>query len=194
MIKKQQKSSCPEGYLAAGINIPLELTKRQQRYARRAAGISRLCYNTAVATLRMCLANHLRYPSGKNDGKSYYPGANDIAKTFNAVKHEHYPFVTEVSKFVAQDAFRDFGNALQLWWNPDIKSGPPQFKKKKRTGAGRFRHRHHTLRRTPAHPTALPGQRKDGTFPARRLDPLRSTYYPAQRPDAGRHRLLAPAD
>ena len=138
MIKKQQKSSCPEGYLAAGISIPLEFTKRQQRYARRAIGISRLCYNTAVATLRMCLANHLRYPSGKNDGKSYYPSANDIARTFNVVKHEHYPFVTEVSKFVAQGAFRDFGNALQRWWNPDLKSGPPRFKKKKRTGAGRF--------------------------------------------------------
>ena len=32
VAKKQAKSSRPEGWLAAGICIPLELTKRQQRY------------------------------------------------------------------------------------------------------------------------------------------------------------------
>lgn len=136
--KKPAKSSCPEGWLAAGISIPLELTKRQQRYARRAAGISRFVYNLAVATHQFCRRNRIRYPSGKDDGKSYTPGAHDMARVFNAVKRLEYPFVAEVSKFVAQGAFRDFDHALKRWRDPEVKSGPPQFKKRKRTGTGGF--------------------------------------------------------
>ena len=136
--KKQVKSSCPEGWLATGISIPLELTKRQQRYARRAAGISRFVYNLAVATHQFCRRNHIQYPSGKDDGKSYTPGAHDMAREFNAVKRTEYPFVAAVSKFVAQGAFRDFDNALKRWRDPEVKSGRPQFKKRKRTGAGGF--------------------------------------------------------
>ena len=86
----------------------------------------------------MCCRNNLRYPGGKDDGNSYILGSLEMAREFNAVKQDEYPFVTEVSKFVARGAFRDFGNALQRWGDPELKAGPPQFKKKKRTGVAGF--------------------------------------------------------
>ena len=46
--KKQQPSSRPEGWLAAGVVVQLELTCRQDRYARRSVGIARFDYNRLV--------------------------------------------------------------------------------------------------------------------------------------------------
>ena len=47
--KRKQPSSRPEGWLAAGIVVQLELTCRQDRYARRSVGIARFVYNRMVA-------------------------------------------------------------------------------------------------------------------------------------------------
>ena len=47
--KRKQPSSCPEDWLPAAIVIQLELTRRQERYARRAVGIARFVYNRMVA-------------------------------------------------------------------------------------------------------------------------------------------------
>ena len=47
--KRRQRSSCPEGCLPAAIVVQLELTCRQERYARRAVGIARFVYNRMVA-------------------------------------------------------------------------------------------------------------------------------------------------
>ena len=125
--RKKQESSRPEGWLAAGIVVPLELTVRQEEYARRCVGISRFVYNLAVSTHRFCRRNRLKWPS-----------AHDMSREFNAAKGEDYPFVKEVSKFIAQGAFRNFERALSRWRSPEIKSGPPVIKRKNRTGAGSF--------------------------------------------------------
>ena len=125
--KKQQPSSRPEGWLAAGIVVPVKLTVRQERYAKRCLGISRFVYNLATSTHRFHRRNRLAWPN-----------AHEMAREFNAAKGEDYPFVTEVSKFVAQGAFRNFGRAIARWRDPEIKSGPPTIRRKNRTGAGSF--------------------------------------------------------
>ena len=125
--KRQQPSSRPQGWLAAGIVVPVKLTVKQERYAKRCVGISRFVYNMAVSTHRFCRRNRLTWPS-----------AHEMAREFNAAKREDYPFVTEVSKFVAQGAFRNFGNAVARWRDPEIKSGPPAIRRKNHTGAGSF--------------------------------------------------------
>ena len=125
--KKQQPSSRPEGWRAAGIVVPVKLTVRQERYAKRCVGISRFAYNLAVSTHRFCRRNRLAWPS-----------AHEMAREFNAAKGEDYPFVTEVSKFVAQGAFRNFGRAIARWRDPAIKSAPPTIRRKNHTGAGAF--------------------------------------------------------
>ena len=123
-----QPSSCPPGYVPAGHIVPLSLTVRQQTYCRRAVGISKFVYNLCVATHQFCRTNRLPWPS--------WPELN---QEFNAIKHDQFPFVTVVSKHVAEGAIRDFGDAIANWRDPALKARRPAFKKKRRTGTGSFR-------------------------------------------------------
>lgn len=125
--KTGRKSTKPDGWLAAGISVPIELTVAQAEYSRKAVNISRFVYNLAAATHRFHRRNRLPWPA-----------TGDLRKAFNACKREDFPWVLEVSKWVATGAFNDFDHALKRWRNKTLRSGPPQFKKKKRTGAGGF--------------------------------------------------------
>ena len=128
MLNSKSNSSRPEGWQPAGYSVPLALTARQERYCRRAVGITRFVYNLCVATHRFCRSNNLPWPSWQ-----------DLYKAFNACKKEDYPFVTEVASRVAEGAFMDFGNALRNWLDPNLKARRPVFRKKRLTGAGSFR-------------------------------------------------------
>ena len=97
MVRKGdgQGSTCPEGWLKAGIKVPVHLTVRQERYAARCVGIARAVYNQMVAAHRMARAH----------GEGRWPSPMELEKTFNGLKHERefgMGYVTEVSKFVAQ--------------------------------------------------------------------------------------------
>ena len=129
--RNNQRSSCPEGYHPAGIIIPLSLTKRQEEYATRAIGISRAVYNTMVATHQMARAH----------GHGPWPSPMEMEKTFNGLKHESafgMTFTTEVSKFVAQGACRNFRDAYNRWRNPELRAQKPVFHKKNPAGSGSF--------------------------------------------------------
>ena len=126
--RSQQPSSCPTSWRAAGHIVPLRLTVTQELYCRRAVGISRFVYNLCVATHRFCRTNRLPWPSWQ-----------DLNKEFNAIKHEDYPFIIEVSYRVAEGAIRDFGTAIANWRDPNTKGRRPTFKKKRLTGTGSFR-------------------------------------------------------
>lgn len=129
--RNNQNSSCPEGYLPAGIVIPLHLTRRQEKYASRAVGIARAVYNTMVATHQLARAH----------GHGAWPSPMEMEKLFNEFKHEPafgMTFTTEVSKFVAQGACRNFRDAYNRWLDPGLKARKPVFHKKKATGAGSF--------------------------------------------------------
>ena len=123
--RKQQPSSRPNGWHPAGHVTPLRLTVKQQAYCRRAVGISRFIHNLCIATHRI---NRLKWPSWQ-----------DLSKTFNACKHEDYSFAIEVSKHVAEGAFRDFGTAIANWRDPQHSASAPRFHKKRLTGTGSFR-------------------------------------------------------
>ena len=125
---KRSRSSCPDGWRAAGYSVPIHLTVSQQRYCRRAIGINRFVYNLCVATHRFCRTNRMPWPSWQ-----------DLYKVFNACKHEDYPFATTVASRVAEGAFMDFGTAIKNWRDTDHKAGPPRFHKKCHTGTGSFR-------------------------------------------------------
>ena len=59
--------------MPAGYAVPVRLTVRQERYCRRAIGITRFIFNLCVATHRFCRTNRLLWPSWqdlyKYDGK-----------------------------------------------------------------------------------------------------------------------------
>ena len=127
--KRKQPTSCPPGWSASARVVQLELTCRQQRYAKRCVGIARYVYNRLVANDQ----------AGMDQGLWLTP--HELEKEFNAAKkktNSSLKFVTEVSKFVAQGACRNYRNAHSRWMNPEIKADKPVFHKKKRTGTGAF--------------------------------------------------------
>ena len=126
--KRKQASSCPEGWLPAAIVVQLEPTCKQERYAQRCVGISRFVYNRMVANDQ----------AGRDVGLWLTPF--QLEKEFNAAKHVNpaLAFVTEVSKFVAQGACRNYRNARSRWLNKELKARWPVFHKKNRTGTGSF--------------------------------------------------------
>ena len=123
----RHKNSCPDGWLHAGAKVPINLTVRQQEYFRQAINIHRFCYNLAVRTHRFCRRNRLLWPSWM-----------DISKAFNASKREDYPFVTQVAAVVATGAFRDFGQAVDNWRNPELRARVPKTKRPAFAGTGSF--------------------------------------------------------
>ena len=129
--RNNQRSSCPDGWLKAGIKVPLHLTTRQEQYATRAVGIARSVFNLMVAT----------HQSARAQVHGLWPSPMEMEKQFNDLKHEPefgMEYATEVSKFVAQGACRDFRRAYENWRNPTLKAERPTFKKKNRIGTGSF--------------------------------------------------------
>ena len=126
--KRKQPSTCPEGWLPAAIVVQLDLTRRQERYAQRCVGIARFVYNRMVANDQ----------AGRDVGLWLTP--HELEKEFNAAKHVNpaLSFTTEVSKFVAQGACRNYRNARSRWLSKDVKARRPVFHRKHRTGAGSF--------------------------------------------------------
>ena len=68
----------------------------------------------------------------------------ELEKQFNGLKHQPefgMQYATEVSKFVAQGAARDFRRAqaaYENWRNPELRAAQPSFRKKNRQGTGSF--------------------------------------------------------
>ena len=126
--KRQQPSSCPEDWLPAAMVVQLELTCRQEHYARRCVGVARFVYNRLVANDQ----------AARDAGLWLSP--HELEKEFNTAKHVNpkLAFATEVSKFVAQGACRNYRNAHSRWRNPEVKARKPVFRRKNRTGSGSF--------------------------------------------------------
>ena len=133
MVRKRngQHSSCPEGWLKAGIKVPISLTTRQEQHAARAVGVARSVFNLMVATHQMARAQ----------GHGYWSNPMELEKQFNELKHDPeigMQYAMEVSKFVAQGACRDLRRAYENWRHPELKAARPSFKRKNRQGSGSF--------------------------------------------------------
>ena len=150
MVKKRnnQRSTCPDGWEKAGIRMPVHLTVKQTKYAARCVGIARAVYNHMVHTHKVA--------------RSYggpWPSPMEMEKVFNGLKREVWVkddskpkdapdnldedphrlrFTTEVSKFVAQGACRDFRRAYENWLDKTLKARKPRFKKRNHNGTGSF--------------------------------------------------------
>ena len=129
--RTKQRTTCPDGWLKAGIRVPIILTVKQDRYATRAVGIARAVFNLMVAT----------HQSSRAQIHGLWPSPMELEKQFNVLKHQPefgMRYVTEVSKFVAQGAARDFRRAYENWRNPELRAAKPSFRKKNRLGTGSF--------------------------------------------------------
>ena len=134
MVRKRndQRSTCPEGWLKAGIKVPVHLTVRQEKYAARCVGIARAVYNQMVATHRMARAH----------GGERWPSPLELEQTFNGLKHK-----PELGMGVRDrgEQVRGPGSVpgLQALLRELAQSRPPgnsspSFKKKNRNGTGSF--------------------------------------------------------
>ena len=129
--RTKQRTTCPDGWLKAGVKVPVSLTVKQDQYASRSVGIARAVFNLMVATHR----------SARAQGHGHGPSPMELEKIFNDLKHEPefgMEYATEVSKFVAQGACRDFRRADENWRNPTLNAERPTFRKKNRIGTGSF--------------------------------------------------------
>ena len=126
--KRKQPSSRPEGWLPAATVVQLELTCRQESYARRSVGIARFVYNRLVANDQ----------AGRDANIWLTP--HELEKESNVAKQVNpaLGFVTSVSKFVVQGACRNYRNARSRWLSKNLKAGRPVFHRKNRTGTGSF--------------------------------------------------------
>ena len=97
-------------------HIALDLTQAQDTYCRRAAGTARFVYNWALAEWQR------QYQAGEK------PTAAGLKKQWNALKHERYPWVSEVHKDANQQPFAHLATAFQKFFHHE--AGYPTFKKK----------------------------------------------------------------
>lgn len=105
--------------------IRLKPNNAQAEHFARAAGVARFVYNWGLAEWKR------QYEAGEK------PTAFGIKKQFNAIKHEEFPFVLEVTKCAPEQAFADLGAAFSNFFrrlkNGEKELGYPSFKSKKRT-------------------------------------------------------------
>ena len=90
--------------------------KNQEKYFSKCLGIARLAYNWMLGEW----------------GNEYLAGnkLNELSlrRKFNAIKRKEFPFITEVSKCVPQNALINLGRSFQGFFKK--KSGYPRFKSK----------------------------------------------------------------
>lgn len=99
-------------------------SNKQTEYFKKAFGIKRKVYNWTVETWER------QYKNGEK------PNIYAIKKEFNAIKHEKFPYIKEVSKFIPEYAILDAGKAYQNFFRGlkgKRKVGRPRFKSKKDT-------------------------------------------------------------
>src|SRR2546430_2568637 len=80
--------------------IALDLTQAQETYCKRAAGTARFVYNWALAEWQR------QYQAGEK------PTAQALKTQWNTLKHEAYPWVTEVHKDANQQPFAHLATAF----------------------------------------------------------------------------------
>lgn len=122
--------------------IRLNPTPEQAQYFARAAGVARFTYNWALAEWKQQFALHLAIKEGRacayppTDGvgtptERKAPDANALKKQFNAIKRGQFPFVMEVTKCAAEQAFADLRRAYRNFWKK--RAYYPRFKSRKRS-------------------------------------------------------------
>ncbi|MEN8217854.1 MAG: transposase [Pseudomonadota bacterium] len=91
-------------------------TFKQQQYFRQACGTSRFAYNWGLEEWKK------QYEAGKK------PTARTVRTAFNARKHVDFPWVFQVTKCAAEQAFLNLGTAFKRFFRHI--GGYPHFKKK----------------------------------------------------------------
>ena len=184
--KQKQPSSCPDGWLTAALVVQLELTHRQEKYARRAVGIARFVYNRMVANDQ----------AGRDAGLWLTPHELEkgiqLRQTDQPITGLHDPGqqICRPGR-LPQLPQRPLKVAEQTTQIPQTHF-PQEKTHRHRLVPGGLGCELHQIRRTPPHTAALPGQRQIDPRTAGG-DPIRGHHSKAQRALVRQHRLLETA-
>jgi putative transposase len=102
--------------------ITLDLNNCQATYMARAAGTARFAYNWALAEWTR------QYEAWKLDNTLPKPSQAALRRQLNAIKHEQFPWMLEVTKNAPQMAIIQLGDAFKNFFAGRAKY--PQFRKK----------------------------------------------------------------
>jgi len=115
--------------------IRLNPTPEQEIYFRKACGVARHAYNWALA----------RWKQARAEGQRV--NTRELKAEYNRIKHEQFPWCSEVTKCAPEQEFANLGQAFDNYWRmreagtqPKLKhphkdgeeAGFPHFKSKKR--------------------------------------------------------------
>ena len=103
--------------------IRLYPNNRQSTYLARCCGVARFAYNWGLAKWNEQYEAHKSTPDEVASPNQY-----NLRKELNAVKHEQFPWMLEVTKYAPQQALINLGRAFEKFF---AKNGEhPQFKHK----------------------------------------------------------------
>lgn len=107
--------------------IELKPNNKQQTYFKKACGISRFVWNWALAEWNRVYEGNQKCAKEKRIQIS----GMSLKKRFNALKKEKFPWITEVTKYAAQQPFLELQKAWQRFFRKG--GGKPVFKKKNKS-------------------------------------------------------------
>ncbi|MDR1612228.1 MAG: transposase [Planctomycetota bacterium] len=87
--------------------IALDPNRKQRTHFARAAGVARFAYNWALAEWKR------QYEEWKADSRKPKPSQAALRRRLNAVKHDQFPWMLEVTKNAPQMAIIQLGKAFQ---------------------------------------------------------------------------------
>jgi len=102
--------------------IRLEPNNKQADYFARAAGTARFAYNWGLARWKE------QYEAHKVDASVPLPSWCSLSNELNSIKHEQFPWMTDVTSRAPQQALMNLGVAFNRFFKN--KSRYPKFKKK----------------------------------------------------------------
>ena len=103
--------------------IRLYPNNRQSTYLARCCGVARFAYNWGLAKWNEQYDAHKSTPDEVASPNQY-----NLRKELNAVKHEQFPWMLEVTKYAPQQALINLGRAFEKFFAKNGKH--PQFKRK----------------------------------------------------------------
>ena len=91
--------------------IALDPNNAQATYFAKACGTARFAYNWALAEWQR------QYEAWKLDNSLPKPSAYSMDRQLNGIKHEQFPWMTEVTKNATQKAILQLGEAINgaMW-------------------------------------------------------------------------------
>ncbi len=102
--------------------IRLNPTPEQEIYFRKACGVARHAYNWALA----------RWKDYRTQGK--WAKMKDLKSEYNQIKHEQFPWCSEVTKCAPEQEFSNLGQAFENYWRMKEEGTQPKLKHPRKDG------------------------------------------------------------